>query len=509
MNCAIYIRKSREDKNKPSHRLTIQREQLPQHAINQGWTPHIYDEGHASAAKGKADNLVERTRLINDIRKGQIQLVLVIELSRLSRDDTLEDYLSWLNLCGENQVKLATPSRVLDPAQHSDWMLLLMEGGFSSVEMKVLQDRMAQGRQEALEKGKWLGGTPPPPYRYDKALSRPVVDNEKLEACQDIWHMVTTMSAKAVAERVGKAEITIRRMIADDRLLMYQAKRTHPTTGELIECDWESVMTAEQANQIAASRKTRKTNTTRRIAASLLSALEVFYCGYCERTVKTWSNSKTRADGTRYDYYGCQSKNIKNACPKSRTIQQRDVDGRIVGNLLATLSLGDDLKTYWQAEQSAVDTGGVVAETMKRLKAENKKKSNLIGAIAEGVLEFAEAKTQIQIINDQIQACENDIRNQKAAQVPPPDWSKLTLSLADWEVLDLLEQRRIIKVCIANIKLYNSYAIITYHFPRTATGNRQARVNLPPKHPNHPKKRPSSTWGKVLKFRNKIDVVLE
>lgn len=503
MNCAIYIRKSREDKNKPSHRLTLQREQLPQHAINQGWTPHIYDEGHASAAKGKAENLVERTRLINDIKKGQIQLVLVIELSRMSRDDSLEDYLSWLNLCGENQVKLATPSRVLDPAQHSDWMLLLMEGGFSSVEMKVLQDRMAQGRQEAFEKGKWLGGTPPPPYRYDKALSRPVVDDKKLRDCQKIWRMATTMSAKAVAQEVGKAEITIRRMIADDRLLMYQAKRIHPDTCELIDCDWEAVMTLDQANQIVASRKTRKTNTTRRVAASLLSALDVFYCGYCGRTVKTWSNSKTRADGMRYDYYGCHTKNIKNACPKSRTIQQRDVDGRIVGNLLKTLAIGDDLKLHWQAEQSAIQQDGNLSTATKRLEAEQQKKANLVSAIAEGIIDFADAKTQIGTINTQIQLYENDIRNQRAAQTPPPNWSKLAVSLAEWDVLNLLEQRTVIKACIDKIKLYNSYAIITYHFPRTSSGNRQTRVNLPPKRPNHPQKVVSSTRCKIVNIRDK------
>lgn len=37
MNAAIYIRKSREEKDKPSHRLTVQREQFPIHARAQGW----------------------------------------------------------------------------------------------------------------------------------------------------------------------------------------------------------------------------------------------------------------------------------------------------------------------------------------------------------------------------------------------------------------------------------------------------------------------------------------
>ncbi|MEA3545743.1 MAG: recombinase family protein, partial [Thermodesulfobacteriota bacterium] len=145
MNAAIYIRKSREDKSKPSHRLTVQRQQLPAYAQSQGWTPTVYDDGHASAARGKTEDLAQRNQLETDIKSGKIQIILTIELSRLSRDDSMQDYTSWLHLCSQNNVKLATMSRTLDPAQHSDWMLLLMEGGFSSVEMKVLQGRMAEG----------------------------------------------------------------------------------------------------------------------------------------------------------------------------------------------------------------------------------------------------------------------------------------------------------------------------------------------------------------------------
>ena len=87
----------------------------------------------------------------------------------------MQDYVAWLHLCSQHQVKLATPSRILDPVQHSDWMLLLMEGGFSSVEMKVLQARMAEGRVEAYRAGKYLAGNPPIPYRYDGGIGGLVV----------------------------------------------------------------------------------------------------------------------------------------------------------------------------------------------------------------------------------------------------------------------------------------------------------------------------------------------
>ncbi|MBU1233290.1 MAG: recombinase family protein [Proteobacteria bacterium] len=133
MNAAIYIRKSREDEGKQGHRLTVQRERLPEYAMEQGWSPHIYDDGHSSAARGKVAQLPERSKLELDIKAGKIDIILVIELSRLSRDDTMQDYIAWLTLCSDHNVKLATLSRILDPAQHSDWMLLLIKEKGSSL----------------------------------------------------------------------------------------------------------------------------------------------------------------------------------------------------------------------------------------------------------------------------------------------------------------------------------------------------------------------------------------
>lgn len=181
MTCAIYIRKSRDEAGKDNHRLTVQRQQLPAHAKAQGWQPIIYDDGHASAARGKTESLPERARLEADIRAGRIDIILTIELSCLSRDDSMQDYTAWLHLCSEHNVKLATPSRTLDPKQYSDWMLLLMEGGFSSVEMKVLQSRMKEGRQEAFRAGKYLSGNPPAPYYHDKAEGGLLINSQKLK----------------------------------------------------------------------------------------------------------------------------------------------------------------------------------------------------------------------------------------------------------------------------------------------------------------------------------------
>jgi DNA invertase Pin-like site-specific DNA recombinase len=488
MTCAVYIRKSREEAGKASQRLTVQREQLPVHARAQGWHVEIYDDGHASAARGKAEDLRERARLEADVRAGRIQIILCIELSRLSRDETLEDYLAWLNLCAQHKVKLATPSRVLDPSQTSDWMLLLMEGGFSSVEMKILQARMAEGRQQAFISGKWLGGTPPPPYVYDKVQGRPVIDPQQLEQMLQVWQLAETQSARAIASAIGMPEIAVRRAIADDRLLLYQALRRDPATGETVPCDWEPVMDADQAARVRAGRRHRKTVTTRREAAGLLSALNLMYCGFCGRTVKTWTNSRQRKDGSRLDYYACHSRSSRTDCPQSRMIPQPDLERRVIKNLFFTMRNSDDLKHFWALHQDNNNLAQQLRSLDDQEASEKKKKDRLIEAVAEGLLTASDVKTkakEIEAALEETQIRRQDLKKQLTA-AQSPDWDSLTLRQEDFDLLDFQERRTFVQSAIRKIFVFSGHAIIDYRFPRDSAGSTSARINLaPPVRPHH------------------------
>jgi DNA invertase Pin-like site-specific DNA recombinase len=484
-SAAIYIRKSREDKDKPSHRLTVQREQLPAYAAAQGWSSTIYDDGHASAAQGKTESLKERARLETDIRAGNINLILTIELSRLSRDDSLQDYVAWLDLCSKHGVRLATMSRILDPAQHSDWMLLLMEGGFSSVEMRVLKARMNDGWQQAYRAGKFLGGTPPPPYIYDHATGRPVIDPDKLPQMTRLWNLAETLSAKAIAEKLKIPEIAVRRAISDDRLNFYQAQRINEETGEIIACDWEPCMFADQAQRIRSGRRSRKNGSGQRAAySSLLSAMNLVYCGYCGGFVKTWQGPK-RGEKTPTAYYSCSKKN-GHTCPKARMFQQPDINSLVVGNLLKVISNLDALKHFWDVSRDDNATMKELAELTKKAKAVEQNKQRLVTAIAEGVIEFADAKGQMQKLNethDEIKSKQQQILSQLQ---DPPDWDALAITTEEFHNMDMADQREILRNAITRIDIYNSYAIITYPFPRNISGNRTSRIHLPP-----PRKRES------------------
>lgn len=478
MTAAIYIRKSREDKDKPSHRLTAQREQLPTYAAAQGWAIEIYDDGHASAARGKTEDLKERGRLEADIRAGRVDVILTIELSRLSRDDSLQDYVAWLHLCAEKRVKLATMSRILDPAQHSDWMLLLMEGGFSSVEMRVLQSRMAEGRAQAVLEGKFLGGQLPPPYVHGKAKSAPVIDPEALVRMQRLWQLAESHSTRQISEELRMPLIAVRRAIADDRLLFYQAKRMDGN-GNTIECEWEPCMDAEQAERIRLNRRNRFTGGSRRAAGGLLTNLDMIVCGYCGRSVRSW-RGRPRSDGSRLEYYGCKANELKRQCEPSRMISQQSIDDRILTNILGTLSNCESLRDCWQATQAEDGAGARLAALEKEEARLQSKKQRLVAAIVDGVIDFADGKEQ----RTTIDAGLNEITRQRleiyASRQIEPDWEAITFTREEFDALEFDEKREMLVLIIRQIRMFGNYLLIEYRFPRTISGDTTTRVHLPP-----------------------------
>lgn len=475
MTAAIYIRKSREDKSKPAHRLTAQRQQLPAYAKAQGWEPVIYDDGYASAARGKTEDLIERNRLESDIRAGKINIILTIELSRLSRDDSMQDYTAWLHLCGQYGVKLATLSRVLDPAQHSDWMLLLMEGGFSSVEMRVLQSRMAEGRAEAIRAGKYISGKPPRPYINDKN-GLLTIDPVQLATVRQILTLAESNSVHRMAQLIDLPEIAIRRTISDDRLLFYQGKRLDPDTGAEIDAQWPAIIDADQAQRIRTARRTRKPYGKTRKSGGLLSNLDgLLQCGYCNHTAKAWRNSRTKADGTRNNYYGCS-----HSCKKSRLVLQQIIDPRVITNLIGTLSNLDNLKAAWLASKTNGDTIDKQLTGLQRQEVElTTKKQRLVAAITEGIISFADAKQTRQQIESDLNVISIKRSSLIATQQTEPDWHQLYIDQDDWRTMEQPEQRKFITLNINTVTLYHSYAIIQYHYPRDTTGSRITRIHLP------------------------------
>jgi hypothetical protein len=113
-------------------------------------------------------------------------------------------------------------------------MLLLMEGGFSSVEMKVLQSRMKEGRDQAFKAGKYLSGNPPAPYYHDKAEGGLLIDQQqiKVSIASTHHHRHHALADIAGSAQAAGHQVSIIDAVGDDPELAAMAERVAARTRE-------------------------------------------------------------------------------------------------------------------------------------------------------------------------------------------------------------------------------------------------------------------------------------
>lgn len=158
-------------------------------------------------------------------------------------------------------------------------------------------------------------------------------------------------------------------------------------------------------------------------------------------------------------------------------INHHTVDEKVLNNLFSTLSRPDELKEQWQKYETEIQNNDASQEILSKIRDTEKRKENIVSAIGAGVLDFADAKAQIDSIKIELAELNNLLDEQKKT-TQEPDWESLLIDKNDFKLMDFIDQRKAIENAITSITLYNTYAVITYPFPRTKSGSCDARINL-------------------------------
>lgn len=172
-----------------------QKRDLPKHAARMGWTI----AGHYEEPGISGDSLLTRPgirRLLEDAQRGQFDVILVIEDTRLSRGE-LADWQYIKAVCDQHGVSLATPSGIFyRPNNEDDDFTTDIRGVMSKREKKAIQRRLMRGKREATAQGCLIQGTAPFGYRFarygKKACEKRLeIVPEQAEVVRLIFQLVT------------------------------------------------------------------------------------------------------------------------------------------------------------------------------------------------------------------------------------------------------------------------------------------------------------------------------
>jgi len=165
LRCAIYTRKSHEEGlNQEFNSLEAQRTAAEHYIASysqEGWIalPHRYDDGGYSGGTMMRPAL---QRLLDDIREGRIDCVVVYKIDRLSR--CLSDFSKIMDVFEAHKVSFVSITQSFNTSTSMGRLMLNVLFSFAQFEREVTGERIRDKFALSRAKGLWMGGNPPLGY---------------------------------------------------------------------------------------------------------------------------------------------------------------------------------------------------------------------------------------------------------------------------------------------------------------------------------------------------------
>src|SRR5215204_3150720 len=153
LRALVYVRQSTPRQVLANQESTRRQYQLAERARQMGWpAPRIEVIDEDLGLSGASSTLrAGFQRLVAAISLGEVGLVLVTEVSRLSRLNS--DWHRVIELCAVFETLIADEDGVYDPRDPNDRLLLGLKGTLFSAELHILRARMRGGLLHKARRG--------------------------------------------------------------------------------------------------------------------------------------------------------------------------------------------------------------------------------------------------------------------------------------------------------------------------------------------------------------------
>lgn len=310
---ALYERVSTDLQAEKGHSIEEQQDRLQKYceALDLKGFVHYTDAGFTGADL----NRPALQKLLEDVKAGKIEKVLVYKLDRLSRSqkDTLfliEDVFL------KNNCDFISITENFDTSSPLGKAMIGIISVFAQLERETIKERLNLGRNARAKKGLFHGGNSVPiGYKYENGNL--IIDDETAPLVREIFNQYEGgKSLTRLAEDLNKISTTPRggnwhyknvKYILTNIIYIGMIKSKSDTFNGL----HEPIISREQFDNVQAIIKRRakdSENYKRRTgkSASLLGSL----C-FCERCGHKYSRKVLVNQGKRYYYYECRSRKNK------------------------------------------------------------------------------------------------------------------------------------------------------------------------------------------------------
>ena len=372
--CAIYTRKSCEDGLELEYNsLDAQYDSAEAYIRSQasnGWRviPKRYDDGGFS---GGNVNRPALKALMRDIENGEVDVVVVYKIDRLSR--SLGDFTDLSKIFERHNVSFVSVTQQIDTSNAAGRMMLNILMSFAQFEREMTSDRIRDKIYATRKKGLWSGGMIP--FGYKTVDKRLVPDPVTAPVVRHVFaRYAESASAKLVASELQKkfgprtfgskkGGDPTWRMMHVYRILrnpVYKGELLHRATGEAFHGLHEprvDVALWEDCRRILDESAGLQPSAHRETVAILKGLVRCGHCGGAMAPVFT-----VKRKGLRYSYYRCVSstKVADSECPL------RGVSGELLERQVVA-QLGTILRTQEFLRLAAEGSGRTEDEVREAL----------------------------------------------------------------------------------------------------------------------------------------------
>jgi Site-specific recombinases, DNA invertase Pin homologs len=269
---ALYIRVSTDAQREEGYSIEAQKDMLEGYCKSRQIKNYeVYIDGGFS---GSSIERPEVKRLIDNVKRGLIDSVIVYKLDRLSRSqkDTLfliEDVFN------PHNVSFVSLNENMDTSTPIGRAMLGIMSAFAQLERETIRERTRLGMRERVKSGLWMGGGHVPfgyDYDKDKGILVPNSDAETVKKMYDLY--LQGYSMMKIAQTLG---LKYERLAQQILMRKTNAGYIH-YNGVDYKGLHEPIISEEKYNKVMdmISDRSRKNLTT---AKSLLAGL--IYCGVC------------------------------------------------------------------------------------------------------------------------------------------------------------------------------------------------------------------------------------
>lgn len=336
VRCAIYTRKSTEEGlEQEFNSLDAQRESAEAYITsqkNQGWNclPERYDDGGFTGGNMDRPALA---RLLDDIKAGKVDCVVVYKVDRLSR--SLLDFARIIEVFDQHHVAFVSVTQQFNTSNSMGRLVLNVLLSFAQFEREIIGERIRDKIAAQRRKGKWAGGYPILGYDVDRSGNSPKLVVNAFEAgqVQQIFNMYlklgSLLSVVTELNRRGwcnKAWVTkkdhkpkggnpfdkgsVYYLLTNP---LYIGKVKHKTS--IYDGEHEAIITPEKFLKVQAqlqhNHRTGGVEVRNRYGALLKRLI------FCKKCGHTMVHTFTGRGGKRYRYYTCTKaiKSGRKSCP--------------------------------------------------------------------------------------------------------------------------------------------------------------------------------------------------